>query len=186
MSFELRSGDSLRKGIRRVIRKQLDDALEELTGEHRGQRDEAVHETRKCFKKVRAVLRLVRPVIGTKAYRAENTCLRDAARPLTEVRDAKILIETLDGLIEHFREHIAGRAFGDRHFGKRILRPSRPSVSTARSCSAAPRSTTPAGPTTASTPVPSGHSPRCWSTSPTGRPAGSCGCPNDRGASVST
>ena len=113
MSFELRSEESLRKGIRRIVRKQLDDALEELTGEHRGQQDEAVHETRKCFKKVRAMLRLVRPVIGTKDYRAENTCLRDAARPLTEVRDAKILIETLDGLVEHFQEHIAGRAFAD-------------------------------------------------------------------------
>src|SRR5262249_40684234 len=44
---------------------------------------------------------------------AENMCFRDAARPLTEVRDARILIETLDGLVEHFQEHIAGRAFGD-------------------------------------------------------------------------
>lgn len=39
--------------------------------------------------------------------------MRDTARPLTEVRDAKILIEPLDGLIEHFREHIADRAFGE-------------------------------------------------------------------------
>ncbi|SRR5579883_1013831 len=113
MSFELRTGESLRKGIRRIVRKQLDDALEELTGEDKGPRDEAVHEARKCFKKVRAVLRLVRPVIGTKAYRAENTCFRDAARPLTEVRDAKILIETLDGLVEYFQEYIAARAFND-------------------------------------------------------------------------
>jgi CHAD domain-containing protein len=113
MSFELRSGDSLRKSIRRSVRKQLDNALEELTGEQKDQRDEAVHEVRKCFKKVRAVLRLVRPVIGTKTYWAENSCFRDAARPLTCVRDAKILIETLDGLVKHFQEHIDGRAFSD-------------------------------------------------------------------------
>src|SRR5262249_40401169 len=63
MSFELRPDESLRKNIRRIARKQMDDALEMLTAAHPGSRDEAVHEARKCFKKVRAVLRLVRPVI---------------------------------------------------------------------------------------------------------------------------
>ena len=111
MTFELKPDESLRRGIRRIARKQMDLALEELTGAHAGGRDQAVHEARKAFKKVRAVLRLVRPVIGEAAYRAENSCFRDAGRPLTEVRDAKILIETLDGLVERFHEHIAGRHF---------------------------------------------------------------------------
>jgi CHAD domain-containing protein len=113
MSFELRSGESVRKGIRQIVREQVDNALEELSREQKGVRDQAVHEVRKCFKKARAVLRLIRPVIGTKTYRAENSCFRDAARPLTEVRGAKILIETLDGLVKHFQEHIDGRAFSD-------------------------------------------------------------------------
>src|SRR5262249_16024602 len=56
--------------------------------------------------------RLVRPAIGERSYRKENKRFRDAARPLTQVRDAKILIETLDDLTEHFQEHIAGRSFG--------------------------------------------------------------------------
>jgi CHAD domain-containing protein len=113
MSFELRSDESLRKGVRRIVRKQLENALELLTGKDEEPHDEVVHDARKCFKKVRAVLRLVRPVIGAQTYRTENTCFRDAARPLTEVRDARILVETLDGLVEHFKEHIAGRAFND-------------------------------------------------------------------------
>src|SRR5262249_33564932 len=113
MSFELKAEQSIRKNIRRIARKQLDDALEILTDKHRGPRDEAVHEVRKHFKKVRAVLRLVRLEIGEKAYRAENTCFRDAARPLTEVRDAKIFIETVDALSEHFKDHIAGQTFND-------------------------------------------------------------------------
>jgi CHAD domain-containing protein len=111
MSFELKPDESLRKSVRRIARKEMDDALELLTETHKGPRDEAVHEARKAFKKVRAVLRLVRPVIGTAAYRRENLCFRDAGRPLTEVRDAKILIETLDALAEHFKEHVAGRSF---------------------------------------------------------------------------
>src|SRR5262249_591630 len=62
----------------------------------------------------RTLLRLLQPDgRATVQYGAENACLRDAARPLTEVRDAKILVEALDGLVEHFEEHIAGRAFGD-------------------------------------------------------------------------
>jgi CHAD domain-containing protein len=113
MSFELERGESLRKGIRRIVRKQMDQALEHLAGPHKGSLDEAVHEARKCFKKVPAVLRLVRPVIGEKSYRQEYTCFRDAGRPLTEVRDARILLETLDRLTERFREHIVGRSFGD-------------------------------------------------------------------------
>jgi CHAD domain-containing protein len=113
MSFALQPEESLRKGTRRIVRKQMEDALEYLTGPHPGSRDEAVHEARKCFKKIRAVLRLVWPVIGEKNYQQENICFRDAGRPLTEVRDAKILIETLDQLSEHFKEHLVGRSFAD-------------------------------------------------------------------------
>jgi CHAD domain-containing protein len=111
MSFGLKWEQTVRKNIRRIVRKQLDQALEELTGKGQRERDEVVHEVRLCFKKVRSVLRLVRPEIGEKCYRAENVCFRDAARPLTEVRDARILMETIDTLRKHFKEHVAGRAF---------------------------------------------------------------------------
>lgn len=104
MSFELQAGKSLQKGVRRVVRGQLEKALESLTGAGEGSPDEAVREVRKCFKRVRSVLRLVRPVIGEKTYRTENTVFRDAARPLTEVRDAKVLVETLDKLAEAERQ----------------------------------------------------------------------------------
>ena len=114
MSFELKSEESLRKGIQRIVRKQLENALEELTGKNDNSRDEVVHETRKCFKKVRALLRLIRPKIGEKTYRAKNLYFRDAARPLiTEVRNARILIQTLDTLLRHFKDHVAGRSFGE-------------------------------------------------------------------------
>src|SRR5687767_15835142 len=59
MSFELKSDEALRKSLRRIVRKQLEGALDLLTGDVEGPRDDVVHEARKCFKKVRAVLRLV-------------------------------------------------------------------------------------------------------------------------------
>jgi CHAD domain-containing protein len=113
MSFELRADESLRKSLHRIVRKQLGDALKELTEPRPGPRDVVVHDARKALKRVRAVVRLVRPVLGEKAFQRENTCFRDAARPLTEVRDARILVETLDKLTEHFKEHILGESFSD-------------------------------------------------------------------------
>jgi CHAD domain-containing protein len=110
MAFQLKANEPVGKGVKRIVRKQIDRALEELRS--RGARDEAVHDARKGFKKVRAVLRLVRDELGDKVYRQENACFRDAGRPLTEVRDAKILIETLDKLTKHFADQVAAGAFG--------------------------------------------------------------------------
>jgi CHAD domain-containing protein len=62
--------------------------------------DEQIHEARKDLKRARAVLRLLREVIGDRAYRRENASLRDAARPLSAARDAKVLFEALTGTLE--------------------------------------------------------------------------------------
>ena len=115
MAFELKTGERIRRAVRRIVKNELDDALELLTGEKKESRDEMVHEVRKSFKKVRAVLRMVRPAIDDATYRTENICFRDAARPLTKVRDAKILVETFDAILNHFHEHVAGRSFHETH-----------------------------------------------------------------------
>ncbi|MDP9091068.1 MAG: CHAD domain-containing protein [Pseudomonadota bacterium] len=60
--------------------------------------DEAVHEARRGVKRSRAILRLLRYLIGTPTYRFQNRLLRDTARPLTALRDAKVLIEALQRL----------------------------------------------------------------------------------------
>jgi CHAD domain-containing protein len=111
VSFKLKLDRSLRKGIRRVSQQELQDALNQVTQTSNGSRDEAVHEARKCFKKVRALLRLVRPAISRRSYRDENAAFRDAARPLSEVRDAKILVETVDKVTEHFADRVRGQPF---------------------------------------------------------------------------
>ncbi|HEV3119690.1 MAG TPA: CHAD domain-containing protein [Gemmataceae bacterium] len=102
MAFQLKPAESVGKGVKRIVRKQLDNALEELGAPNR---DEVVHEIRKRFKRVRAVLRLVRDGLGDDVYRRENACFRDAARPLTEVRDAMVLVEALDKLAEAAAGH---------------------------------------------------------------------------------
>jgi len=103
MAFELKLEESVADGIRRNVSREIEKALDGVGGRGkpppRGKAEVlAVHDVRKCFKKVRAALRLVREELGDDVYRAENFCFRDAARPLTEVRDAQMLVETLDKL----------------------------------------------------------------------------------------
>src|SRR5262245_49986710 len=92
MSFELRIDEALPDGIHRIAEK----VRECVDGSSKASRDEMVHEARKGLKKLRALVRLVRPGVGGKLYRRENIAFRDISRPLTEVRDAKILVEALD------------------------------------------------------------------------------------------
>jgi hypothetical protein len=81
------------QAARQALIAQLDRALDGLL--QRRHTDAAVHAIRKELKRARAMLRLLRRCIGATAYRRDNVLLRDAARPLTPVRDAKVLIETL-------------------------------------------------------------------------------------------
>lgn len=53
----------------------------------------AVHEIRKELKRIRASLRLLRECLGEAGYRWDNTLVREVARPLTPMRDAKVLLD---------------------------------------------------------------------------------------------
>ena len=96
MASKLERRESAGAELRRIVRAQLRRARESL--ERTEDRDEAIHDARRTLKKARAVLRLARKGLGSKRYRKENRRLRDAARPLTEVRDAKVLVDALDEL----------------------------------------------------------------------------------------
>ena len=61
--------------------------------------DEVIHDTRKKLKSARAKLRLLRAAVGRKAYARENAALRDAARPLSRVRDSKVMLDTANALL---------------------------------------------------------------------------------------
>jgi CHAD domain-containing protein len=110
MGYRLEADESFPEGIKRIAREQLDQAVHQLT--EADDRDEAVHEARKHFKKIRAVLRLVRDEIGEDVYQPENVCYRDAGRKLAPVRDSFIQVETLDALTTRFAETLALDAFG--------------------------------------------------------------------------
>jgi CHAD domain-containing protein len=73
----------------------LDRAIAAL---RRGTDEEAVHTARTSCKRVRAALRLLREGLGEREYRGDNRKVRDSARPLTAVRDAVVLRQTLGRL----------------------------------------------------------------------------------------
>ena len=61
----------------------------------------AVHAVRKCIKRLRALLQLVRPGIGEAGFKRENVRLRDAARLLSGARDRTVLASTIVWLEQH-------------------------------------------------------------------------------------
>ncbi|MGK2956549.1 MAG: CHAD domain-containing protein [Solirubrobacterales bacterium] len=88
--------------IRRVARGRVESAARNLREADPSNQTEAIHEARKDMKKMRAVLRLVREDVGITMFREENRRYRDAARLLSDSRDAEVLIETVESLGESY------------------------------------------------------------------------------------
>ena len=74
------------------------DTLGEIGGSGSHPTDSSIHATRKTLKRARAALRLMRAGLGDTAYRSANRRLRDAAQPLTSVRDAAVLLDALKAI----------------------------------------------------------------------------------------
>lgn len=77
MRYRLEQGEPITEGITRIAVEQVDKALSELNSPS-DDPDQAMHEARKCFKKVRALLRLARDTLGSQVYKVENVWYRDA------------------------------------------------------------------------------------------------------------
>jgi CHAD domain-containing protein len=111
MGYRIRTGEPVAEATRRIACEQLDKAVDELADRDMDVH-ERVHQARKRFKKIRALLRLVRPALG-ETYSSENDWFRDVAGELSRVRDASALVETLDSLGETYGDQ-ADEAFLNR------------------------------------------------------------------------
>ena len=81
--------------------------------------DESVHSLRRQMKRIRAVLRLLRAALGDSSYRAFNKEVRDAARPLTPLRDAAVLLRSLE-LLPRLNDVTGCKAYAQQ--ARRLLR----------------------------------------------------------------
>jgi len=107
--YRLQTDEALPVGIKRIALEQAERAMWQLTTADKN-KDKAVHDARKCCKKTRAVLRLVRDEIGKDVYRRENALYRDAARDLSDLRSSAVMAETLDALCQRYADDLSPKA----------------------------------------------------------------------------
>jgi len=91
-------GTPLSETLRALALSQIDEILGGVN-DPQVSREDAVHEGRRRCKKLRGLLRLVRPAFAD--FGKENAALRDAAALLAHLRDADVLKHTINELSEH-------------------------------------------------------------------------------------
>jgi CHAD domain-containing protein len=113
MSFRIPPTGQAAKAFRGTAEEQVDKATAEIE-DPALDRGEAVHQVRKRCKKLRGLIRLYRgPLEDAGAYKELNARFRDTARPLSDLRDAQVLVETYDALMDRFAGDVARRDFAN-------------------------------------------------------------------------
>jgi len=107
MRYRLKLDEPVADGVRCIGVAQIDRAASALA---EADRDKGIHEARKSFKRVRALLDMSRPALGEKVYRRENRRFRDIGRALAGARDIHVMRQTLDRLVEKRNLSAAGGA----------------------------------------------------------------------------
>src|SRR5258708_29025277 len=93
----LHTDKSLGIGVLRVAEDLINTIVG--SGQHPKQEEgEYIHHVRTTIKRLRALLRLIRPVVGEQFFNRENARLRKAGRRLAVARDAEVARETLKTL----------------------------------------------------------------------------------------
>jgi CHAD domain-containing protein len=104
MQLKLQKKSSLSQQSQQIATTLLREAQRTLVKQSKRKVGERVHTGRKKFKQLRGLLRLIRYGLGDEVYRQENTVLRDSGRPLSDVRDSDVMIETFDKLVEEYKK----------------------------------------------------------------------------------
>ena len=102
MSFQLKPGQPVRRELKRMVRDQLQRAQGHL---HDGA-ESHVHQARKCLKKARAVVELLKRA-DTSGAGKDRHRLQAAGRILSALRDADAVISTLDRVGREFPERLS-------------------------------------------------------------------------------
>lgn len=94
MSATASVNEASAENVRRNLVARLEDCRRALRRQPLSDKD--VHSIRKTLKQARASLRLLRDALGESEYRRLNHAVRDAARPLTPLRDTSVMLQALD------------------------------------------------------------------------------------------
>lgn len=101
MAFRLKQGAPIAVEVRRIVLRQLELAISELHSVGDPQSDEAVHDARRRVKKIRAIIRLVGPVLNGHG-RTVDRDLSKVSRLLAPVADGQGVVETLEALAHRY------------------------------------------------------------------------------------
>ncbi len=110
VSLQLGDSEPLGEGVKRVTMEQLELAA---SGFFDGEAvfGDAVHQSRKAIKRVRALLRLVRGELSERVFTFENTSLRDTARLLSEIRASQGVLDAAASIRMLYGELLADGTF---------------------------------------------------------------------------
>ena len=111
-AIQLGHTESLAVGVKRVAMDQLEIAAEGFF-EPASFFGEAVHQSRKSIKRVRALLRLIRSGVPKKIFEFENHSLRDTGRLLSEVRSTSGVLDAAESVVELYGDLLADGTFDE-------------------------------------------------------------------------
>lgn len=96
MTYRFKLKEPIAEGVRRIGLEQIDIAAARLAS--RQDVPTAIHDARRCLKRLRALLRLIRPGLDDGVYRREAERLVGIGRLLSGARDLDVMVATLDKL----------------------------------------------------------------------------------------
>jgi CHAD domain-containing protein len=97
-----KSQHTVQDDVRDIAGELIDNAI--AASRRRQNAERTVHNLRKTCKKLRGLIRLVRPVFAD--YHAENAAFRAAGHGLSQLRDTAVLIQTYDHLLEAYEDQV--------------------------------------------------------------------------------
>lgn len=112
--FQLQAHETSVAAVRRIGLELIDENLQ-LLSDQTLDGDLAIHEARKNFKRLRALLWLTRDEIGAAVFRQENGRYRQAALQLAVLRDSAVMLMTLEKVKLHYAADLPGTAFAGIH-----------------------------------------------------------------------
>jgi len=96
--------ESVSAGLRRIVDELIKSAIACIKEPSR-EREEELHQVRLAIKRLRAILRLLRPLVSKTFFKRENARLRSAARRLARLRDLSVARRTLEQVTDKLASH---------------------------------------------------------------------------------
>jgi hypothetical protein len=110
VAFRLKQDQPVSQEIRRIVLRQFELAAGELTDIGNPDSDAAIHKARRRVKKIRAVIRLVRPGLGG-TFQRLNKRLRQTIHLLAPIADGQGVVHALDQMADKYRADFSPPVF---------------------------------------------------------------------------